>query len=263
VRNAIFPDLAQAGDLVAARGTLLGRPMHVLATTDSTNDLAKRGAREGTAHGATWVAEEQTRGRGRQGRAWFGVRGESLLFSVLARVACPPSRLPLIALAAGLAVRDAVARAAPDAPVVMKWPNDVLVDGRKVAGVLVEAATTGSRVSAVVIGIGINVHTRRFPEPIAPHATSVALWATGPPHRGEILADVLATLDADLHLVVSRGLGLLRSRLDAADGLRGKRVRSDSGDEGIASGIDDEGRLVVRATDGALTRWTSSEIHLA
>ena len=262
MKTTVLPDLAHAGELIAARGTLLGRPMHVLATTDSTNDLAKRGAREGAVHGATWVAEEQTEGRGRQGRSWVGVRGESLLFSVLARVTCPPSRLPLIALAAGLAVRDAIARAAPAAPVLIKWPNDVLVEGRKIAGVLVEAATTGSRVSAVVVGVGINVHTRQFPEAIAPHATSVALCATNPPERGEILADVLATLDADMHLVVARGLGLLRARLEAADALRGKPVRSDSGDQGIAAGIDDEGRLVVRRADGLVTHWTSSEIHL-
>lgn len=260
--TTVLPDLAHAGDLVAARGTLLGRPMHLLATTDSTNDLAKRGAREGAAHGATWVAEEQTQGRGRQGRSWVGVRGESLLFSVLARVTCPPSRLPLIALASGLAVRDAIARAAPGAPVLIKWPNDVLVGCRKVAGVLVEAATTGSRVSAVVVGVGINVHTRHFPDAIAPHATSIALFATSPPERGEILADVLATLDADMHLVVARGLGLLRARLEAADALRGKRVRSDSGGEGIAAGIDDEGRLVVRCKNGAVMRWTSNEIHM-
>lgn len=262
MKATVLPDLAHVGELIAARGTLLGRPMCLLATADSTNDLAKRGAREGAAHGATWVAEEQTQGRGRQGRSWFGVRGESLLFSVLARVACPPSRLPLIALAAGLAVRDAIARAVPGALVRTKWPNDVLVDGRKIAGVLVETATTGSRVSALVVGVGINVHTRQFPEAIAPHATSVALVAATPPERGEILADVLTTLDADMHVVVSRGLGLLRARLEAADALRGKRVRSDSGDEGIAAGIDDEGRLVVRRADGSLMRWTSSEIHL-
>src|SRR5580692_2770294 len=111
--------------LVAERGSALGRTMHVVARVTSTNDEAKRGAREGAEHGTTWVAEQQTAGRGRHGRSWASSPGESLLFSVLARVACPASSLPPVALVAGLAVRDAVARAAPGAEIQLKWPNDV------------------------------------------------------------------------------------------------------------------------------------------
>jgi BirA family biotin operon repressor/biotin-[acetyl-CoA-carboxylase] ligase len=189
-------------------------------------------------------------------------RGENLLFSVLLRVACAPSRLPPIALVAGLAVRDAVARAATRANPRIKWPNDVLVDGKKVAGVLVEAITAGARVEAVVVGVGINVHTRELPEEIADRATSVALVADGAPDRAEILADVLASLDKDIHVVVARGLGLVRARLEAADVLRGRRVRSDAGEEGIAGGVDDDGRLLVRRDDGVLVRWSAGEVHL-
>jgi BirA family biotin operon repressor/biotin-[acetyl-CoA-carboxylase] ligase len=262
-----MPDLKRAPSLVAERGSQLGQPMHVLALTTSTSDEAKRAAKQGAPHGATWVAEQQTAGRGRQGRTWESPHGENLLFSVLLRVVCPPSRIPPIALVAGLAVRDAVARAAPGAPVRIKWPNDVLVDGRKVAGVLVEAITLGSRVEAVIVGIGINVHTRVFPDELAGRATSVALVAKQPPDRAELLADVLATLDRDVHVVVARGLGLLRPRLEAADALRGKRVKSDAGDkgaedEGVASGIDDEGRLLVRRDDGVIARWSAGEVHL-
>jgi BirA family biotin operon repressor/biotin-[acetyl-CoA-carboxylase] ligase len=266
VRLSVAPDLARAAECIAERGAALGRPMHLLATTTSTNDEAKRGAREGAPHGSTWVAEEQLAGRGRQGRTWHSARGENLLVSVLARVACPAARLPPLALVVGLAVRDAVSRAAPGADVGLKWPNDVLVAGdgrrRKVAGILVETLTVGSRVDAVVIGIGINVHTREFPADLADRATSVALCANAPPDRGEILADVLAALDRDLH-VVQRGLGLFRARLEAADVLRGRRVRLDSGDEGVACGIDDEGRLRVRRADGVLSHWSAGEVQLA
>src|SRR5690606_23130214 len=115
-------------------------------------------------HGTVWVAESQTGGRGRQGRAWVSPRGENLLFSVLLRIACVPMRVPLIALVSGLAVRDAVARVLPDREVLVKWPNDVLVSGKKIAGVLVESSIAGSKVDHVVVGIGINVHTRHFPE---------------------------------------------------------------------------------------------------
>lgn len=251
--------------LVSARATTLGRPMHLLASTTSSSDEAKRASRDGAPHGATWVTEEQTAGRGRQGRTWWAPAGESLLFSVLVRDAPPPSRLPQVALLAGLAVHDAVTRAAPAAGAKIKWPNDVVVGHRKIAGVLVEAITSGSHVEAVVIGIGINVHTRAFPAPIAERATSVALEAVAggnPPDRAQILADTLAALDRDLHVVAARGISRLRTRLDAADGLRGCRVRTDAADEGIAEGIDDEGRLMVRRPDGVLARWAAGEVHL-
>ena len=257
-------DLTEAPGLVAALGCGLGRPMILLAETSSTNDVATRAARDGAPHGATWVAEQQTRGRGRRGHAWLSPPGEGLLFSVLLRVACVPARIPPIALVAGLAVRDAVA-AASGASIAIKWPNDVLASGRKVAGVLVEAVTVGSRVEAIVIGIGINVHTRAFPAEIADTATSIARVASpgsAPLDRAAILAGVLAGLDRDVHVVVGRGLGLLRGRLEQADALRDHRVRSDGGEEGMASGIDEDGRLLVRRDDGILTRWSAGEVHL-
>jgi BirA family biotin operon repressor/biotin-[acetyl-CoA-carboxylase] ligase len=267
IARRVSPDLARAAALVAERGGTLGRPMHLLAITSSTNEDAKSAAREGAPHGATWVAEEQEAGRGRQGRTWHSPRGENLLASVLARLACPSARLPPVALLAGLAVRDAVARAATGARVGLKWPNDVLVADaagwRKVAGVLVEAITVGQRVDAVVIGFGINVHTRDFPPDLAERATSVGLVSQEPPDRAAILADVLASLDRDLHVVVQRGLGLFRTRLEESDLLRGRLVRSDSGDAGVACGIDDEGRLLVRREDGILARWSAGEVHLA
>jgi BirA family biotin operon repressor/biotin-[acetyl-CoA-carboxylase] ligase len=260
--RGVLPDLAAAASAIEARGGTLGRPLHLLRVTGSTNDEALRAAREGAPHGATWVTEEQTQGRGRRGRSWVSPPGEGLLFSVLVRLACPPARLPSLALVAGLAVRDAVAAAAPDASPRIKWPNDVVVGARKVAGILVESITSGSKVEALVIGVGINVHTREFPEDIRERATSIALVASGPPDRGALLADVLASLDRDLHVVASRGLGLLRARLEAADTLRGRRIRSDAGAEGTGAGIDDEGRLLVRRDDGGIARWIAGEVSL-
>jgi BirA family biotin operon repressor/biotin-[acetyl-CoA-carboxylase] ligase len=261
----VLPDLVRARALIAERGIALGAPLHLLAETTSTNDEAKRGAKSGEPSGATWVAESQTSGRGRQGRTWISPRGENLLFSVLLRLVCPPARLPPLALVAGLAARDAIARAAPGRDVRLKWPNDVVVDKKKVAGVLVEATLQGNRVDAVIVGIGINVHTREFPEDLAARATSIALLSNGaadPPHRGELLADVLAGLDHDIELAAARGLGLVHARLTSADALRGERVTSDAG-AGTAEGIDLEGRLLVRSDQGILARWGAGEVHLA
>jgi BirA family biotin operon repressor/biotin-[acetyl-CoA-carboxylase] ligase len=280
----VAPDLARAEALISERGGSLGSPFHLLATTTSTNDEAKSGARAGAPHGATWVAEEQSAGRGRQGRTWTAARGESLLFSVLLRLDCPPPRVPLISILAGLVVRDAVARAAPGATVGVKWPNDVVGwragsasedSPRKVAGILVEAITSGRRVEAVIVGVGINVHSRDFPADIASRATSVALLGRDGREmdRASLLADVLSGLDRDLHIVLQRGLGLVRARLDAADVLRGKVVRNavqlqegvaqrDAQNGGVAMGIDDDGRLLVRIAQGEIVRFVAGEVHL-
>jgi BirA family biotin operon repressor/biotin-[acetyl-CoA-carboxylase] ligase len=208
------------------------------------------------------VAEEQSDGRGRQGRAWIAPRGESLLFSVLLRIDCDPRSLPPISVAAGLAVTEAVALHVVEPRPALKWPNDVLIGDRKVAGVLVEATATGPGSHDVVVGIGINVHTRVFPAELAARATSIANHVSRAPVRAELLADVLERLDRDLAIVVGRGLGPLASRLAACDGLGGKPVRCAEGLEGIAEGIDERGRLLVRGPDGALARWSSGEVHI-
>lgn len=265
--SGIAADLEHAADAIAARGGELGRPLHLLAETTSTNDEAKHAAKSGAPHGATWVTETQTAGRGRQGRAWVSPRGENLLFSVLLRLKCPLDRLPLIALAAGLAVRDAVARAAPGADAKIKWPNDVVSGDarRKIAGILVETTSSGGKVDALVVGIGINVHTREFPEELAERATSIALLGAPAPNRAEILADVLHGLDRDAALVAARGLGVVHSRLTKADALLGVRIESDADEgrvEGIARGIDPEGRLVVERDDGAIVRFRAGEVRV-
>lgn len=272
---SVRPDLARLADLVAERGLRLGGRLHLEEETESTNDDAKRGAKDSEPHGALWVAESQRKGRGRQGRVWLSPPGENLLFSVLLRIPCAPARVPPVSLACGLAVRDAVARAVgDDADVLVKWPNDVLVkrrsDGRtrKVSGILVESGLVGSRVDYVVVGIGINVHTLAFPEEVADLATSVAIERSdremqGAPDRASILADVLAGLDHDVELVAHRGLGLVHARLSRYDALLDREVESDTGElRGRASGIDPEGRLMVRKDDGTIVRVTSGEVRL-
>ncbi len=259
--RGVHPDLARAGELLRERG--LDGEVRLFAEIESTNDEAKRAAKEGAAHGTVFIAESQTKGRGRQGRTWVSPPGENLLFSVLLRLACAPARLPPLALVCGLAVRDAIARAVPAAEPKVKWPNDVLVGGRKISGVLVEATLSGSRVDAVVVGIGINVYTRTFPDELADRATSVALEAARhgapPPDRAAILADVVAGLDRDVAHVAARGLGLVHARLTAADALVGARVAFEAG-TGIARGIDLDGRLLVETDDGTKVRVAAGEV---
>ncbi len=264
-------DLRDLEDRVRTRGLSLGTNLHVDDEVESTSDSAKQAAREGAPHGSLWIAESQTRGRGRQGRAWQSPPGENLLFSVLLRTTCPVARLPELSLVAGLAVRDAVARAlgeterdvAEPPKALVKWPNDVLVSGKKVSGVLVESTLSGNKVEALVVGIGINVHTRDFPDDIANRATSLSLAGTGlrPPDRAEVLLDVLTGLERDVALVAARGLGLVHARLTRADALFGKPVSSE-GTSGVGAGIDLEGRLLVRGDDGVIRKLVSGEVHL-
>jgi BirA family biotin operon repressor/biotin-[acetyl-CoA-carboxylase] ligase len=264
----IAPDLLDAAARIAERGGVLGRPLHLLAVTSSTNDDAKAAARDGAPHGATWVAETQNQGRGRQGRSWVSPPGENLLFSVLLRVRCPPARVPPLALVAGLAVRDAVARHVDGDRVRVKWPNDVVVlerggtAFRKLAGILVESAVSGAQVEHVVVGVGLNVHTRAFPEELAGLATSIALESVAPPaDRATLLAEVLAALDREVEHVAHRGLGLVHGRLAAADVLRGRAVDVDGKPAGVAEGIDAEGRLLLRGADGVLTKLVAGEVR--
>jgi BirA family biotin operon repressor/biotin-[acetyl-CoA-carboxylase] ligase len=250
-----------------------------LVETTSTNDDAKRGAKEGAAHRTVWVAESQTGGRGRQGRAWISPRGENLLFSVLLRIACSPVRVPLVALVAGLAVRDAIAELLPAREVRVKWPNDVVVGdaNRKIAGILVESSVAGSKVEHVVVGIGVNVHTRNFPDELSSLATSIALEGRAGVDRDALLEAIVENLDHDVEHVVHRGLGVVHARLERADALRGKvldvgdpaprgaaRLRriGDLEGGGIAEGIDDDGRLMVRRPDGVLVRLSSGEVRV-
>jgi BirA family transcriptional regulator, biotin operon repressor / biotin---[acetyl-CoA-carboxylase] ligase len=267
VRAAV--DLAHAADVVEARGCRLGKPLHVLAETASTNDDAKAGAREGAPHGSVWLAETQSGGRGRHGRTWVSPPGENLLFSVLLRITCPPSRVPPLSLVCGLAVRDAVAKAIGDDRVLVKWPNDVVVRGRdraglrKVAGILVESALSGAKVEHIVVGVGVNVHTRAFEGELAATATSIALESALPPDRAELLADILAALDHDVEHVAHRGLGLVHARLAAHDAFKGREVASEDGAiSGVACGIDADGRLLVKRPDGAIAKVTSGEVRM-
>jgi BirA family biotin operon repressor/biotin-[acetyl-CoA-carboxylase] ligase len=258
---------------LAARGAALGHSIHWLTETGSTSDDAKHAARLSAPHGTVFVAEAQTKGRGRQGRVWTSAPGENLLFSVVLRVGCAPISVPLLSLAAGLSVRDAVAGAVPcSEQVLVKWPNDVVVRGeegqsrrlRKIAGILVESSLVGSRVDYVVIGVGVNVHCRSFPDDIANLATSIALQGQRAPDRGALLVDILVRLERDIDAVLRGGLGAIHSRLSASDALLGRRVMAEDGTlEGTARGIDPHGHLLVERADGALIKIAWGEVRLS
>ena len=225
------------------REATLGQPSTYQAVTGSTNDDALAAARSGAPHGSLFIADEQTNGRGRRGHIWLAAPGESLLFSVLLRPTLALAQTSALTLAIGLALRDAVAPLISAAPHI-KWPNDLLVEGKKLAGVLVESQLQGDQMQSVVVGVGLNVATREFPPEIAATATSLALLGATPLERETLLADLLDAIATRLEGYEKTGVAGILAELNTADALRGKRVRVD-GATGTGRGLDDQGRLLI------------------
>jgi BirA family biotin operon repressor/biotin-[acetyl-CoA-carboxylase] ligase len=234
-------------------GTLtLGRECVVTPVTDSTNDDALAAARAGAPHGALFVSDEQRRGRGRRGNAWHAPPGEALLFSIVLRPELAVERASSLALVAGLAVRAAVATALAAAGVEklaqVKWPNDVVVERLKVAGILVESQVRGDKLGAAVIGVGLNVGRLELPPEVRARATSLGELGASVT-REELLGAVLGELEARLARLEDDEcpLSTLATELSAYDALEGERVAV--GDvTGTAAGIDALGNL--RVLDG-------------
>jgi BirA family biotin operon repressor/biotin-[acetyl-CoA-carboxylase] ligase len=221
----------------------LGRPRLHLRATTSTNDRARELAQAGTPHGTVVTAAQQTAGRGRQGRTWSAPPGRALLLSVVLRD--PPALLPL---AAALAVAEV---AGADAQI--KWPNDVLLDGRKVAGILAEGRPQDGW---AVLGVGLNVALRIEDLPPQLHATAGTLGLE-PADVEPTLERLLDALERALALDEATLLGAYRAR----DALRGREVTWTAG-HGRAAGIDGTGRLVVELPDGGRTALSAGEVHL-
>lgn len=226
----------------------LGLPHLHLRETGSTNDRARALAIAGAPHGTLVTADAQTSGRGRQGRVWSAPPGHALLLSVVLRR--PPALLPLHA---AVAVAETVASAAPSAAVGIKWPNDVHLDGRKVAGILAEGRP---QEGWVVLGVGLNVALRIEDLPPELHGTAATL-GLDPSQRGAVLTVLLAQLERALELSSGDLLDAWRAR----DVLRGREVRW-AGGVGTAAGVDGEGRLVVELDGGGRTALDAGEVHL-
>jgi BirA family biotin operon repressor/biotin-[acetyl-CoA-carboxylase] ligase len=253
-------DVARFGELRRARGLALGDPLVAVALTGSTNDDAMAAARAGARDGATFVADEQSRGRGRHGARWASPPGENLLCSIVLRRGLAPERAGTLTLAVGLALRDAV-QPRVQVPIRIKWPNDLYANDRKLAGILLESQLQAGKVEVVVAGIGLNVAMRALPDEIAGVATSLALCGATSLEREVLLADVLEAIERRLEAHVARGLGPVLDELRAHDALLGRRVRSDEV-RGQACGISDAGALLIRDDRGRVHALRSGSVSL-
>lgn len=238
-----------------------GRVMHFPSVT-STNVLALDAAQAGATNGV-WVADEQTAGRGRGGHTWHSSPGDGLYLSALVTPSLPMSTALLLSLATGLAAKSAI-RDVTGLDVDIRWPNDLLANGKKCGGILVETATTHGTPSNqatlryAVIGVGINLNHTAFPPELAPLATSLRIATGKALVRETLLSALLRRLDEELTLLLRQdrgthtGGGLLERFATVSTWVQGKRVRveENGGYTGITAGLDERGFLFVDGDDG-------------
>ena len=240
-------------------GSALPDPFRLLIkdSVGSTNDEARVLAEAGTAEGLVVLAHEQTQGRGRRGAAWFSPPGESLAFSILIRPSEPKALWPRLALVAGLSVAEALEEYIP--LVGIKWPNDVWVQGKKIAGILVEAGR-----DFAVVGIGLNVNTRDFPEAVSAIATSLTLETGGTFPRSEVLSAIIRRFAARRHQIgtdFQNVIDAIRVRcvLTGNDVTLATSIGPRSG---TVLSISPNGELVLRTAKGIETLMQADEVRL-
>ena len=249
----------------------LARDIRFFESTASTNLVALDLARSGAAHGTTVVAEGQTAGRGRLGRSFFSPPHRNLYTSIVLRPNLTTAEAPAWILAAAVAVADAIAGAVGDSEAVeIKWPNDVLLGGLKTSGILMELGAEATRVSFLVLGIGVNLNVEReeFPDEFRSLATSVASHTGRPVDRIAFAQRLYGYLERDLDACATGGFDAIRPRFEARFRMRGRRIRVEEatgggGFAGIAVGIDGDGALRVRRDDGQEVRVIAGDVTLA
>ncbi len=273
-RLAGTPDRLYAEEVQPRLSTdWLARRYVWLETTDSTNRVAAELAREGAEHGTTVVAEGQSAGRGRLGRSFFSPPFANLYTSIVLRPNLDTARAPTTILAAAIAVAGTVAAFAGDpAAVEIKWPNDVLLGGRKTSGILMEMGAEATRVRHLVLGIGVNLNVDRalFPDEFRALATSLASHRGKPVDRVDFAARLYDNLEAVLDRHAQGGFEAVRTDFEARFQMRGRRVRvldaiggGSAAVEGTATGIDADGALLVQRDDGSTERVVAGDVTIA
>jgi BirA family biotin operon repressor/biotin-[acetyl-CoA-carboxylase] ligase len=265
-RLVAVPDRLRALELRPLLNTHdVGQVLHCHEELGSTNDEAKALAEAGAEHGEVVVAERQTEGRGRRGRSWISPARRNVAFSVILRPDdLPPARAPELTLVAAVAICDALRHSGVDAGI--KWPNDVLVGGRKIAGILTELSAEADQVHWVVVGVGVNVNARAedFPPELRGEATSLLIEREQPAPRALFLAACLTGLEGWYDRHAEEGFAPIRQAWRDRSVTLGQQVsvRTD-GEEvsGLAEELDDSGALLVR-TQAGLVRVTSGDVAL-
>ena len=245
---------------------VFGRTLHMLPSTTSTNDIVKNLAQHGAPEGTVVIAEHQTQGRGRHGRSFVSPAGLGIYLSLLVRPHADLHRLPQLTLAMAVATAEALVEYSA-LPVCLKWPNDVEIHGKKVAGILCEAVLNPAASPLVVIGIGINVNTaiEHFPSELHQHVTSLALAAGHSWARLPLLATLLAHLERLYRAFQQGDITLVRQQwLHYGGQIIGRQVRfapEPSAGVGTVMDLDEDGALLVENADGIRHRLVAGQVR--
>jgi BirA family transcriptional regulator, biotin operon repressor / biotin---[acetyl-CoA-carboxylase] ligase len=255
-RLKTIPDLLLPDVLAPlTRGTVFSSHIRHYFKIGSTNTVAMEAAANGAVEGSVFLAEQQTDGRGRSDHKWHSAESSGIYCSVILRPPFPPSEALVLSLAAGLAVQSAVQAIDPKISADLKWPNDLLIDGKKFCGILTEMNAEVTKVRHVVIGIGINVNQETFPAELRPVATSLRNAAKREWSRVEVCAALLKSLDREYRALLQRPDArdsVLRRFQEKSSSVKGRRVRIEENGsfDGVTDGLDSRGFLQVRTPQG-------------
>jgi len=260
------PDALHADDLLSRLDArlIVGRDIRVFQETTSTNDVVEKLARDGVREGVAVFAESQTRGRGRLGRNWMSPPGQGLWFSVLLRPKLSPQSATQLTVIGATAVTRALAAETGLVPQI-KWPNDILICGKKVVGILTELSAELDEVRHVTLGIGVDVNVMQFPPELEPVATSLALEAGHPFSRPALAAAILTELDADYARIRNGEFSAIAEEWEQQCITLARRVRIHAGDRtitGRAEALDRDGALLLRTDHGHLERVMGGDVLL-
>ena len=240
-----------------------GKTVHFARETDSTNLWIKRLAKEGASEGTLALAEFQSAGRGRLGRSWEVPEGTSVMMSILLRPKFEPQYAPTLTLVMGMAVAKAVKNLGFD--VSIKWPNDVVVCHKKICGILTEMGVRDGKIDYAVIGVGINVNIKEFPEEMADKATSLYLESGKEFDRSQIPGLVMEAFEKYYEkFAATCDLSGLKEEYESilANYNQSVRVLAKEPYEGVARGITDGGELLVEKTDGTIVAVSAGEVSV-
>ena len=243
-----------------------GQAIHYLESCPSTQIVAHEEAQNDALNGTIVIADEQTAGRGRLSRPWSSVAGKGIWMSVITRPSLTPQQAPQLTLVAAVSIVRAIEEVTEVVPTI-KWPNDILVNGRKLTGILTELQADPDRVKAIILGIGLNVNQELedFPEEIRSIATSLRIEEGRVVNRAQLVAGILKYLELYVTMYVDKGFAPIKLLWESYADSIGKRIRISTLKEtyeATAKGISDDGRLEVEMDDGTVKGIYSADIHI-
>jgi BirA family biotin operon repressor/biotin-[acetyl-CoA-carboxylase] ligase len=259
VPDILTPDMLQQ----SLKGSFFGKHIYHFFKTDSTNRVAMELGHAGEPEGAVVLAEEQTKGRGRMGRSWQSERATGIYVTLLLRPKLAPVQAPLLTMMAGLSAHAAV-EAVTGLAVDLKWPNDLLIRGKKVGGILTEMHAEPGQVRFVIVGIGVNVNQEKFSGELGGTATSLRMETGKQQSRLELLVRLLREFESDYNRLLREGVASVVARFEALSSYaNGKRVRVTNGSEsyaGVTEGLSPDGLLQVKRDDGKLVTVLAGDV---